>query len=369
MSSPTPIHICETTRIQEGSLIPKKKQVVVTIIKAGFGNKAGNRYYSKALLERSAKMFEGKKMYADHLTLQQEKELGGMPRSVRDLVATVKESWYDAASGEVKGRVQICRDWLWEMVTNDHKALEVSIDALGIARNGMAEGRTARVVESFHKVRSVDWVSLGGAGGKVDAILEAQMEVDLMALESITHDDLTKHRPDLIEVIQAAKPNEIAKENGSTVDVSNIAETIKEAVSNAVKEATTTINADADKRVALVESRNTVRQMLTDAKLPKGSADAIYESFHDACTYEAEGDKDGQTRLKEAVTVAIEAKRAEMQEWLPKGTKGVVGMGASASMLEGGEGNEKVAAPLHDKMLETMGLAPVVDKGNEKGGE
>ena len=360
----TPIRLNETTRIQEGSILPATKEIVVTVIKRGFGNKKGNRYYSTELLTKSAPMFENARMYADHLNEKQEKELGGAPRSVRDLVGRITESWYDAATDSVKAKVKICRDWFWEIVTSDPQAVEVSIDAIGTARNGMAEGRQARVVESFHRVRSVDFVTLAGAGGGIDSILEAQQE-DILMLDTISLADLKKHRPDLLEEItkeagvagNPAPKAEVTQESSNEgKDTVNLAEAIKEAVTEAIAEARTEIEANADKRVTLVENRTIVKSMLQEAKLPEVSTNSIYESFHDNCMFEADGDKDASTVLRERVKEAIDNKKAEIREWMPK-AGGISGMGPSAAMLEAGdEGNATIATPMHDNLLASLDL-------------
>ncbi|GAH40724.1 unnamed protein product, partial [marine sediment metagenome] len=51
-----------------------KGRATVIVIKAGF-NATEDRYYPAEMLKRDYKVFEGQKMYADHPTEQEDKDL------------------------------------------------------------------------------------------------------------------------------------------------------------------------------------------------------------------------------------------------------------------------------------------------------
>lgn len=352
----SPMHAQEMQPVEMAgsSVSSASKEVVVTIIEAGV-NKSGTRFYSPSMLENHAKMFEGTKMYVDHLTPQQEKALGGMPRSVRDLVATLKETWWDAGSQSVKGRAKVVQDWFMELLLNDPTAVGVSIDVLGTSRNGVIGGQRLRVAESFTKARSVDFVTLPGAGGKIDSILEAhKTEVDLMALETITLADLKEHRPDLIQeaVLETASTT---TDNGGAAEDMLTKEDVSEMIREAVAEATETVKANADKLVAQANHRAAIKEALAASRLPENSQTAIYESLHDA-EFAATEDKASDEVCKEAVTAAIETKKAEIKEWA--GSARVSGMGASAAMFEAEGADAPVSTPIHDSVMQAIGIKP-----------
>ena len=165
--------------IVEGTANREKREVVLDLIREGFGNPRDGHYYSKELLENSAPLFEGAKMYSDHLSPEAQKKLAGMPRSVRDVMGRITETWVDTDEGSgktvVRGRALIAQPWLYELVEHDPELIGVSINARGTSKTGMVENKQAKMVESISRVASVDWVTEAGAGGKVVALAEAQV--------------------------------------------------------------------------------------------------------------------------------------------------------------------------------------------------
>jgi hypothetical protein len=173
--------VCQGALVEALPETTGKREAIVDLICEGFGNRRDNHYYSAALLAECAPMFAGVKMYANHLDPATAKKLAGMPRDIREIVAIVKESWVDTndqGKAVVRARVKIAQPWLWELVSTDPDLVAVSIDARGSSRTGMVEGKQARIVESIMSVKSVDWVSEAGAGGRVIALIEAQMKAE-----------------------------------------------------------------------------------------------------------------------------------------------------------------------------------------------
>src|SRR3954452_20748881 len=78
-----------------------KQEVIIDLIREGFGNPRDNHFYGAPLLEASAEMFSGAKMYVDHLDPDTAKKLGGLPRPVAHQGGRVKETAY-LAPGETK---------------------------------------------------------------------------------------------------------------------------------------------------------------------------------------------------------------------------------------------------------------------------
>lgn len=166
----------------EGSTDSAKQEVVIDLIRAGFGNKRDNHYYAEDVLNENIAMFntsEGVKMYVDHLDPEAQKALNGSPRPVSHIGGRIIEAWIDkndAGETVVRGRARIAQPLLWSLIENDPGLLGVSINAWGKAKSGTVEGRSARIVEGISKVGSVDWVTEAGAGGKVVSLIEAQLE-------------------------------------------------------------------------------------------------------------------------------------------------------------------------------------------------
>jgi hypothetical protein len=154
-------------------------------------------------------MFEGAKMYADHLAPEAQKALAGMPRSVRDVMGRIVETAYlapgethvaedggesmgtnDSNVAVIRGRASIAQPWLYELVEHDPELIGVSINARGSSKTGKVNGRSAKMVEAISRVASVDWVTEAGAGGRVKALVEAQVaaEAEEAAEEQVAED-------------------------------------------------------------------------------------------------------------------------------------------------------------------------------------
>lgn len=140
----------------------------VTIIRPGVSK--NNRYYSPELLKRHATMFEGVKMFSDHATDGEMKARpeGSVNNWVANLVGVTAES-----DGTLKGRaVPIDPAFASKLALLSKNGLinqmGVSIRALGESSDGQVNGQRTKIVENFVAVRSVDFVTFAGAGGKVE---------------------------------------------------------------------------------------------------------------------------------------------------------------------------------------------------------
>jgi len=133
----------ELISLSEAELDAEKHAARVTLISPGWSK--NNRYYSRDVLTDAAHVFEGVKAYADHPS---KSEIKDRPeRSVRDLVG-----YYENVKVEKDGRLTAdfkirgaAQEWLWPLiataVTEKPDLIGTSINALGKARPGEAEGR------------------------------------------------------------------------------------------------------------------------------------------------------------------------------------------------------------------------------------
>jgi len=189
--------------LEEGALDTAKGEAVVTVIRPGF-NESKSRFYPAEMLRRDHGIFRGVKMFADHATRREDSE---RPEgSVNQWVATVKEVWAEA-DGTIKGRVAIIDSAFRQKLTAlaEHGLLSdmgTSIRAIGSGVKSTVQGVKTNLIERLKVGRSVDFVTMAGAGGRVE-----MLEGD----ESATHDvdlidehRLRELRPDLIEIIEAS---------------------------------------------------------------------------------------------------------------------------------------------------------------------
>ncbi len=141
--------------------------IPIKIIQAGWGSSG---YYSKEVLQRDGpKAFKaGLHMYVDHPTPQE--EASRPERSLKDLAAVLASDAQWMENGKAGPGL-----YATAKVFGDHagtiseraKSIGVSIRALGQARAGEAEGRKGPIIEAITAGKSVDFVTLPGAGGAV----------------------------------------------------------------------------------------------------------------------------------------------------------------------------------------------------------
>lgn len=145
-----------------------KGEITFTVIKPGWSK--NDRYYSPSLLTKSVKIFEGAKMFMNHAT---DKENTSRPEGdVRDWVANITKVWPES-DGTVKATAKVIDPQFKAKLAllGESKMLNtmgVSIRAMGAAKNGEAEGKKGKIVESLLAARSVDFVTFAGAGGQVE---------------------------------------------------------------------------------------------------------------------------------------------------------------------------------------------------------
>jgi len=353
------------------------REVILTIIEAGWGNASHNHYYPAETLERAAKdgVFDGVRMYADHLSEGQKRLLGNLPRSVKDLTGRILNTWYDSASRSIKGRAKLV-PWFHDIVRSDPGLVEASINAGGRAIPRKIEGRAGRFVEAIVKAHSVDWVSVGGAGGKIDSLLEAHMEGQTHMYEDLTLDTLVEAKPALIAEIldsplneraataearaEAAEAKLVEAQAAPVVETPAPAEEIEPVVEAAAPVVVTLTEADVDARVqAILDAQAADKAfdkfveaaVAQHSALPKSSQADIASEFDGKRT---EFDSD------EALTEAVDARcKSRIEQLVEAGVGRVQGLGLS-SLVEGGD--VKPGAKIDQLIDQRMGIdTPAAD--------
>lgn len=148
--------------------------MAVKIIQPGWGSSG---YYSPEVLERDGpRVFrKGLHMYVDHPTRTEEAERP--ERSVRDLAATLTTDarWvadHPAGPG-LYAEAQVkapYRPLVEELAPN----IGLSIRARGKTTSGTAEGKAGNIISEIVSARSVDLVTVPGAGGEILQLFEAK---------------------------------------------------------------------------------------------------------------------------------------------------------------------------------------------------
>lgn len=201
--------------------VQKDGSVLMHLIRPCVGKGKGRHVYESGMLRENAHKFSGWRMFFNHDTASDRKARQGLPRDVRDIGGIVMESHWDPTvpadgrfgQGAVVARVK-AHPKVRELLELHPSLVEASINARATSvRPVQREGGQAWLVEGIEPKGSVDWVSEGGAGGKVVELLEAAFdgtpeEQEAALFESMTDVEAVEHlratRPDLIELVEAA---------------------------------------------------------------------------------------------------------------------------------------------------------------------
>lgn len=189
------------------------------LIRPCVGRGKGRHIYEADMLAREASKPAGWKMFLNHETAAQKRARGSLPRPVEQLGGRIVESWWDPSvpaegrfgQGAVVGRVRPT-PFVRALVKNDPGLLDCSINTRATSVSPrMVDGQQAWLVEGLQPRGTVDFVTEGGAGGRVAELAEAvyaDEEVAEMALmESMTDAELLEtiqnERPALAALIEA----------------------------------------------------------------------------------------------------------------------------------------------------------------------
>jgi len=160
--------------VEEGGSGGGPLKIDIAVIEPGWGNQRDNNYYPRKMLEQSAAVFKGAKMYATNHRPDE--------KSVRTEVSQVLECPVGfTETGAPIARVGVFDPVFAESVRNRHAldildGLHCSILAKGSLAEGIYEenGRKGRKVAAITEVAAVDWVTQHGAGGRALRLAEAE---------------------------------------------------------------------------------------------------------------------------------------------------------------------------------------------------
>lgn len=172
----------------------------VLVINEGVGSSGR---YPKATLQEAAKakvIPKGTQSFIDHQGAGEERDRARVGRSVRDLAGVLTEdAYWDETNNGLVATMQVYgpyRDLLAEM----HGDIGLSIKGSGEMRINEAGERE---ISSLTEVRSVDWVTKAGRGGKVLELLESAIPGDVNA-RAVSHGIAEATVNDTREQLQAA---------------------------------------------------------------------------------------------------------------------------------------------------------------------
>ena len=294
------------------------RRVRLQLISEGFGNSADNHYYSRELLQKIAPRFKGVKMNSDHLTREAEQKLGGLPRSWRDVIGRITESYF-ALNAQGKGAIfaeaEVFDDQLWSLLKQAKDVIGVSVNARGLSQPVMREGRQANDVQDMTNIKSVDWVSEPGARGGVEELLEAAI------LESQAQQDAADEAAEDPGAAEATEDEQLEADRDETPEDGGD----PGAESSEAPEASGQTNTDHEDQAMREASANEI-DAATERERPSDKARAAMATG--AYRAPASGDWEGRFHLTPAQVKGTEAgdstrkkawTRAELSNFLASG--------------------------------------------------
>ena len=268
-----------TTEVLRDVIIPldesevKQPNIPLKIIQPGWGSSG---YYSEQLLKNSAGMYKaGTLMFWDHPSESEEKDRP--ERSLRDLAGVlVTDGTYKEDGKAGPGIYALAKPFPEFRGTLEAIAPHIGVShrAMGLAKQGEAEGRKGNVIEKLTHVESVDFVTQAGAGGQVVSLFEsaknggAQTELNnkeekRMELEKQLQEAQTKIKEgeDLLKVEKEARE---AAEKKVQENSDKLAEISKKEMSDKVDGIKTAILAEVKDLPEAAKKRITAEPILTE---------------------------------------------------------------------------------------------------------
>lgn len=265
------------------------EEKLITVEGREYVRSNNGRLYAVDKLESSTPLWEGVKVYDNHLTQEEFEKKGGMRSVAGEWIGTLVKPYWDKAARAVKATFHVVDNSLASKLKAAHEsnvlgAIGLSIDTfteMGSAIN--FEGKQYPVIEGFKKIVSVDLVAEPAAGGRFNRILASeQKEQNKMDREEILA---------LIqEAIQGAIPDAVSSALATTLEAKKEEEVEEEVVDEdppeeeVEEEAVVKPEKDTAVEAAVQEARLARCELLLErklgaAKLPEKFSETVRTVF------------------------------------------------------------------------------------------
>lgn len=241
------------------------------------GESANGRYYPDTVLREAAPLFDGRPVFAKG----DQEHLKGEGKDVRNIIGYVTNTRFvEGASpdtGYLAGTVTLlaAASTLPETIREawsrgKHDLVGLSIDATGVARTQVKDGKKLKVAQSIRRVDSVDLIVDPGAGGGLVRMLEAADP----NYQQEDHDMGLKER--MLEAIRAKNPAKAAAIDLATITDDALETAYREAVAPAQSQQEVGVTLED---LRMVEARANARVTITASTLPQPAKDKLLADF------------------------------------------------------------------------------------------
>ena len=234
----------------------EKREMVVTLLREGPGNKFHNNYYTRKALETTLSLVKSRpKQYFNHA-----KDVDNPERDIRDWASSIMEAWMDTSEpkAKLKGRVKVLDNWLWERAKIAPGELAVSIEGRGSGDPKEIEGSIYNTIQEITHLNGINWVDYPGNAGMGVEMLESatqknsteETDMDKKALieslKALSREELreaVETNPDLKEFFLFP-----AEDEGTKKQIAELAEQVK------------AIKAEGDSKTAALQEQLKARE-------------------------------------------------------------------------------------------------------------
>lgn len=292
------------------------------IIQPGWGSSG---YYGADVLQKEAASFTGLQMFVDHPTSIEESTIP--ERSVKNLAAVTTNTIFKENGWKgpgIYGDVKVFSDFQ-EPIKEKAPFIGLSLYGRGKAKIGEAEGKTGKIIESIPFKRSVDFVTVAGAGGALMPLLEStrkpkEVNPKEPVKESVVVDIKESSDKEMIGLPVNEQEFSDLKESVSKVIAENV--TLRESITKVTNE-----NVKLKEKDMLREAASVVTRLVESAKVPQVIKNRLNRQCLETPLTES-GDLD-TAKLTESVKTAIADAEAEIAELTESGK--IMGMGGAGS--------------------------------------
>jgi len=206
--------------VLEAAIEPQGKEWEVTIIGAQkpddlltigsrtFVVSENGRLYDTAALAASAALWDGVKVYDNHLTEEEYVRKQGMRSPATEWLGTIVKPRWDAGKKQLRGVFKVVEEKLAAKMKAAHdqgilSTIGLSIDTAPIwGQDIYHEGNTFPVIEGFKMIRSVDLVADPAAGGRFERLLASKIDKEKTMTEE-TREDVVLSKDDIEQMVSA----------------------------------------------------------------------------------------------------------------------------------------------------------------------
>jgi hypothetical protein len=283
---------------------PDGDGTLVDIEGVGYVRSQNGRFYNTGALEESVPLWDGIKVYDNHLTDEEFDAKQGMRSVVEEWVGVITDPWWDKATNSVKGVLKIVDEGLRSKLKNAWEAgvldkIGLSIDAMGTGRKSPA----GQLVEKLTRAMSVDVVADPAAGGRLARMIaSAQLSTEdtmreefLKLLEELLGDKFEEMKEALEAMtdeklesfVTAITPEPVVEDDPEPVDEADVEDNSE---AESILEEAKRILAEAKDERRMIESGNMLHEKLEGSGLPAEMRSIIVDRFEKKIFEETEID-------------------------------------------------------------------------------